>query len=105
MTFSCDSFELELPPPFLDIFVLAECVCPHLHPFPSSHSARVRQQSTSSAKGVDEPATVRKFALLHVSGCRRISVQLLCNSVMHSADGHCFPREATLTGFEPVLPP
>src|SRR5205809_5938235 len=43
---------------------------------------------------------MRKFALLHVSGCRRISVQLLCNSVMHFADGHCFPREATLTGFE-----
>src|SRR5437773_8152785 len=54
-------------------------------------------------KRVDKPATMRKFALLHVSGCRRISVQLLCNSVMHSADGHCFPREATLTGFEPVL--
>src|SRR5204862_4877057 len=80
MTFGCDSFER---------------ICTRSRrPMPRASAEHV------ICKGVDEPATMRKFALLHVSGCRLIYVQLLCNSVMHSAEGHCFPREATLTGFE-----
>ena len=46
-----------------------------------------------------------KTANLHVSGQWRILAHLLCNSVMQSRYRFHFTIAATLTGFEPVLPP
>lgn len=47
----------------------------------------------------------KKLAVLHIGRQWRISVVMLCRTVMQSLTADRSTREATLTGFEPVLPP